>query len=318
MAESSVLPVRLKNWLDTSSMTFSDGVSASEIKNVVEVHKMKIEVDVIMPDGVKPMLVEVKIQRFLRDYKGLIDKQVQEALSRVIVYHRADQSDDEKAYGQAKSVLDKANKYVEDAMDDFRVELRKAVAKAIGGNVKAKDLQTIGRTSFKEMSIIRGAFKYEVNFDATGLTDLSAALKKKKWQHCAVVWKGEVARLTIDPKRKINEATVKELQEEMPEGKGQGAKHATGMIKASSTTKVEFEFLSKLPKKPKEKALRNALKDQTGGIVVVSSLTYPATYSSGADDTDETEEESKEGKKQAAPKKAAPKKKTPTPEPVQT
>ncbi len=84
----------------------------------------------------------------------------------VLDAHHEDEDGDEEKFKAAESAIKKINGLVKKSIGDFRVLLRTAIAKIIGGSVSADDLMTIGSMAFKEFSLVPGAFQGEDSFDS--------------------------------------------------------------------------------------------------------------------------------------------------------
>lgn len=271
MAKSTAFPVKVFGkrpvFADVSKLSSLKG-----IEEVAEVRPIRVDVDVLLPDAAanRPM-VEVVLHKAFQNVvthtNNLINNQLEQSLQIVLDKHREDQDDaNANAYSEATAALDKANKYIKDLMDDFRVELRKAVAKALtadGEKVSAKELMTIGKSSFKEMAIILGAFKTEVSYEA--VQDITKDLKtgKGKWMYCALLKTGTEGVLAVDRKKQVKKAEWSKLKKQLP---GSVAV-IEGVLKPTGNA-IEFRFHDPKPDPVSNVLLRSAVTASAEGFKV--------------------------------------------------
>jgi lambda repressor-like predicted transcriptional regulator len=262
------ITVQPSDWITAESKQTCVGDVDGKKTVLVVGGKLTINFDVILPGAAVGTGAQGEsnvnyardaVQPTLASFKKLVEGKLKEGLEKIVELHGGG---DSKAYTASSSVVDKLNKYIKECLDDLRPNMRKAVAKKLG--VSPKELLTVGTCRYKEMKIQKGVFADEVNFDEPPSVDIRAALKKKGWQYCGVVWKGKRALVGIDQKKQFNDTELMALKEVL------GSKSATkvaGRVNANSQTKVEFEFLEKDKTNVPTaigKVLRLALNLQTG------------------------------------------------------
>ncbi len=308
MGKANVASIYKDNLLDIYSPKLGLGDDAQLLAQFVYVPELKVELDVILPEEADANEAKRAGERFLPKFQEELGKHLAPAARELIRLYEADADGDKKAYKQAEGVLDKLNKNLEKLMEEFRIELRKAIAKALD-NVKGKDLQTMGRSKFKELYFERGAFKNEISYD--GDTDqLEAALKKKGWQHLGVVYLSEDGLLVITGKKKPRDSDFKKLIQTF--GKN-GAKKVSGMLSAAGAKNIKAQFLKsecEFGDAKGRKIILNALKEQLD-IHAAVEVKIVSEYS----DEDEAEETDATPEKKVATTKSgtAPKKKSEKP-----
>jgi len=186
-------------------------------------------------------------------------------------------------------------------MEDFRVDLRKAVAAKIGA--KAKELMTVGRITVKEASIIAGTFQGETviekadNSDANE-TDIKTALKRKSWQNLGVAFGSKEARIAINKTKAFTLRTLKDLAELHPEKERATLKYAQGKLHAGGESDLDIEFLAtaKLPGNANRvgQLIRLGLLSQINKLVTVEVWDKLPDYSGGGKDKKKEKEKGKE------------------------
>jgi hypothetical protein len=233
------------------------------ITEIVNIRPIKVNVDIILPSGIEADdgivdLLQKPIWAVLKRYRSLIDKQAQQALQIVLEKHADDKAGSNKnAYSEASSALDKANKYISELMEDFRVDLRKAAAKELSASVKkvsAKELMTIGSASFKEMKIVKGAFAGEVNYSAA--EDITKILKSStgKWVYCVLLKAGNDGLVAVDKKKPVKKVDWSQMKKEL----SGSIKVFEGILKPTGTT-VTFRFLASQNEALKDHFLKDAV-----------------------------------------------------------
>jgi len=269
------------------------GLSSAEyttIKEITDYRPVKIDVEVLLPapggadqkvKDDKFDMGELQQKRFLvqgkaavrevcAKYETALGKPLTDTLRLVFEKHNQDSAGQSGCFAAAESALSKISKIIETRFEDFRVDLREAIAKRL--ELNAKQLMTVGRVATKEISINTGAFKSEVDVtdDKTKGNDLAGCFKKKKWQYCGAAFDSAEGKVFVDPKKKFKKADLKKLEELFTEDERNGLKYAKGQVQADSETKLTFEFLkkdgNKLPGNDGviRKLLMRGLKNQTG------------------------------------------------------
>mgnify|MGYP003617701324 FL=1 len=274
------------------------GLSADDVQTVketVRVPGIKVELQVIFPAAETEIAVKAQQKQgrigadaVIDRYAKLLRKAAGEALAEVTARYRADQSGDAKAYDAASSALSKFNKYAENLMSDFRVDLREGIAKRLG--IGAKELMTVGRVSVKEWELRAGAFRSEAAIatkddDDAGGEELKAALKFRDWQYVGLASSLELAKIIADRRKEITKAQLEAMESMFPKEQRSTLKFSRGRMRAKSETDVRFEFLkkTKVGKDPKtfEGRLKKGLREQTGKQV---HLTIEPTTKYSADE----------------------------------
>jgi hypothetical protein len=233
-----------------------------DVDGIVDVCPAKVDLDLVLPSGfeldtAKEQALQGVFQDVVKRNKRLIDRQLKQALEIVLAKHQEDQANANKnAYSEAKSALDKANGYIKEVVEDFRVDLRKAAAKELsdkGKTLSAKQFMTIGRSAFKEMTIVRGAFQGEVNFDA--VEDISKVLSQTKgsWIYCAiVVGTGNNALIAVDKTKEITKQEIGKMKDKLSSGKS-----FPGVLRVDGQTTVTLRCFKR---RPTEKDVKLAIK----------------------------------------------------------
>jgi len=277
------------------------------VENVVEWHGVKYELELILPnDEFEPADVKKGVERVVKDYRTTIRRQATPALTAVAQSYRDDQAKKSGAYGSAESALDKLNKYVDNALEKFRVDLRKAVAAEL--KLNAKDLMTVGRLKFKKLKIKPGTFDSEVAMSKDSDDDdkLGAAVKFKKWQYCGAVFCKRTARVGLHKTKKFDEGKLKKLIELLPDDERGGAKKVEGRFIADSESKFRFEFLRKklpLNAEAARKQLKDGIEEQLGKLPSHLSVEAVDEYSMDSKKwKGEDESKEKETSEKKAPK----------------
>ena len=245
------------------------------LREIITFKAVKVDVELIGPacdSELKSKAFEKQAKAGVKDvvtrYSQLIGKAANEHLAVVVEKFRADQGGDKKAYSDAESALSKLAKYIEKIMADFRVDLRENVAKRLG--ISAKEMMTVGSISTKESTINKGVFKSESGVDSrdeADESDLSTALKSKKWQYVGLASSTDTAKIVVNKKKPFKKEELKKSMDKLfDEGDRAGLKYYVGMLKAEGQTNLQFEFLSKSKpgSDPKTfaKRLKKGLKDQ--------------------------------------------------------
>ncbi len=234
---SETISITLKRELmDVTKLKFVDGANAETCEKLVKGPSMKVELDVILPAAADKKAAEAAAEKFLDDYEAMLHKHLSEGLSSICkLYQENQKNENDEAFGTAEGILDKLNKHLERITDEFRVELRKAIAKKI--KVDAKDLMTMGRSKFKEMRLLFGNFNNEVSFQPDG--EVRSALKSKDWQNFAVAHINNTGAIHVSGTKKITPSLIKDLIKKA----GKGAKVFEGMLRAKGLQNIRVELL---------------------------------------------------------------------------
>ena len=260
MAKKDIIKIR-DQWLDLGQLGLPNDV-LSEVDQVVSPSPIHISLEVVLPKGKEAPDFDFKKNAEIKKLRTFIESKCVDAIKLVMEAYQKDKSGDEEGFKDADSAIKKINGLVKKTLEEFRVALRTAVAKSMGGSTKADDLMTVGSVTFKEFSLLPGAFEGEEEFDSP-LLDLSKALKKKKWQYCGVAWNSGECFISIKAKKEFKSSELKELRELLSKGN----QTLSGRFRAYSETNVTFQFPE--GKRPYLFMLREAMRKQTGKAVNV-------------------------------------------------
>ena len=254
MAKNEVIRIR-DQWLDFDKLDISLG----DVEQVVTPSPMQISLQVVLPKGKEAPDFDFAKNAEIKKFRALVESKCVDAFKLIVDSHKRDKDGDEDGFKNAESTIKKLNEFVKKSKSDFRVLLRTTVAKSFGDGTKADELMTIGLVSFKEFSLVPGAFEGEETFDSP-LLDLSKALKRKKWQPCGVAWiSSGPCFVSIRAKKEFKKSELKELKDMLPNG---SKKSAVGRVRAKSEMFLFFEFPE--GDRPRKKILKNGLESQLG------------------------------------------------------
>ena len=136
-------------------------------RKILEVGPFSMDIEVLGVDE-DDLKAGLAAQKVVFDYQSRYKKEF-EALQKKLKSLQAEEQigKNPKAYDEAKSLVKKMSDELEQDVDEIRVDIREAVKK-----VTKKKTRTIGRTSFREMRLARGAFSGDVG-DAKFVTSPS-------------------------------------------------------------------------------------------------------------------------------------------------
>ncbi len=243
-------------WIDLNSLALPPGVSVSEIEKLVLVKPIKVSLEVILPKGSEAPDFDYQKNAELKKFRTTLESKVSEALGKIA-------EEDQPAEG--KKELEKINSYLEKAVKAFRVILRTAIAKEIGGGCKPDDLMTAGAINFQKIEFQFGVG--DAGEEKFPLLDLTKAFKRlKKVQQLGIAWKANKIVVSVRFRKPFKQAELKELRELLPEGSSRGANMAAGEFFALAKGNVELNF-AEGSGMPHELLLRKAFKKQSGQAV---------------------------------------------------
>ncbi len=252
MAKNNTIQIE-DQWLELDTPE----ISKLKVDELVLPSPIRISLEVILPQGKEPPNFNFKKDADVKKFRGLLESRCVDAFKLVVEARKKDQDGDDDGFKEAESALKKLNAFVKKATSDFRVLLRRAVAKAMGDGTKADDLMTIGSMSFKEFEFVPGIFEGEESFDSP-LLDISKAVKRKKWQPCAVAWLATgPCFVSIRAKKEYKASELKELRDLIPGG---SKKSVIGLVRAKSELYLFFKFPE--GDRPRAKILKNGLESQ--------------------------------------------------------
>ncbi len=294
MSKESTIRIR-DQWLAFEDLELPSGFTTFDLEELVTPSPIRISLEVILPKGCPEPKFDFNKNADVKKFRTFLETKCSDAMRLVLDAHHEDEDGDEEKFKAAESAIKKINGLVKKSIGDFRVLLRTAIAKIIGGSVSADDLMTIGSMAFKEFSLVPGAFQGEDSFDSP-LLDLSKGLKRKKWQYIGIAWKSADCVVSIKPKKEFTSSELKELRDLLPSG----AKAIGGRIKAFSETDIIIELTE--GKHPKLLRLKEALHNQTNktvqiGLVFVKKEVDPKQSADGNKKTDEGNKEDKKNSK---------------------
>lgn len=254
MAKNDVIQIR-DQWLDFDKLD----ISLAEVEQVVMPSPIRISLEVVLPKGKEAPDFNFAKNAEIKKFRALVESKCVDAFKLIVESHTRDEDGDGDSFKDAESAIKKLNSFVKKSTSEFRVLLRTAVAKTLGDGTKADELMTVGSTSFKEFSLVPGAFEGEESFDSP-LLDLSKALKRKKWQPCGVAWiSSGPCLVSIRAKKEFKTSELKELKDLLPNG---SKKSVVGRVRAKSELFLFFEFPE--GDRPRKKILKNGLEKQLG------------------------------------------------------
>lgn len=248
-------------WLVLNELKLTEEVR-SQVEKLVIFKPIRISLEVVLPKDVGPISFDHSKNIDVKNFRKNLESKTVEWLTELA-------EDDPE---DADATLKKLNDYLGKAVKAFRIQLRNAIAKEIGGKTKADDLMTMGSVNFKELELLFGVA--EPPTQGSELLDLTKAFKRvKKLQHCGLAWKGHACVLSVKLKKPFREDELKMLTRAiMPEGSGRGASTLSGEFYAFSKNKIELAFPANA-KSPTNGLLRAALKAQAGHGVHISFRT---------------------------------------------
>jgi hypothetical protein len=272
--ESIQYDVNEKNLLDPKATALS-GEQVKVLQSIVELRPVKVELQLLLPAGSGKVKTAAGVIDTLNEYRKLIAKGAGPVFEQILKSYEEDKQGKTGCYEAADHALSGLNKYLEKLMEDFRVDLRKAVAKKL--DISAKELMTIGRVSARESRLKKGVFTSETAVkakkeEATGGSDLQAAFRTSKdWQYLGVAFNGKQGRIAVDKRKKFDKTRLADLKELFPEDERRGLTFAAGRLRAQSELTFYIEFLekakAKLPSSSDtiaEKHIAKGIKKQIG------------------------------------------------------
>ncbi len=243
-------------WIDLNELALPPGLTVAEVEKLFLIKPIKVSLEVILPKGVTVKGFDYAKNLELKKFRTNLESKVAKALGEIA---------EEDQPNEGKKVLDNINSHLEKAVKAFRVILRTAVAKEIGGTCKPDDLMTAGSIIFEKIEFQFGVG--DSSEEKFPLLDLTKAFKRvKKDQQFGVAWKSNEIVVSVRYRKPFKQAELKELRELLPEGYSQGAHVLGGGFFAFAKGKVELRFNEK-DKLPNEILFRRAFKEQTGQAV---------------------------------------------------
>lgn len=332
MADTKPITISVhERLLELSGLGLSSDVLQT-IKAITDYRPVKVDVEVLLPAAPeadakqktklfdadelqqKKFLIQGKaaVREVVARYESALGKQLADALRAVNEKYTQDQAGQSGCFSAAESILSKISKLIETRFEDFRVDLREAIAKRL--ELSAKSLMTVGRVSTKEISIVLGSFKSEIDVsdDRVRGNDLAGCFKKKKWQHVGAAFGSSEGKVFVDPKKKFKKADLKKLEELFDDDDRNGLKFAKGQVQAESETNLHFEFIKKEGKLPGNdgvirKLLMKGLKSQTGKNYSSIDVKIVEKYSAEVGESSKPSDE--DGKPKSTPSPTPTKKK---------
>jgi hypothetical protein len=254
MAKKNSITIEDK-WIDLNTLELKPKTVA-KVKEILVVRPIKVALEVVLPKDSSAKDFDYDKNPDVSKFRDNLEKKVSQALADIVAEDQPE---------EGKSTLDAINSYLEKAVKAFRVVLRTAIAKEIGGECKPDDLMTAGSIHFEKIEYQLGfGDSTETKFD---LKDLTKAFKRlKKDQHLGVAWKANEIVVSVRFRKPFKDAELKELRDLLPEGSSRGANMLGGEFHAFAKGKVELRFdESSTP--PHEILLRKAFKEQSGQAV---------------------------------------------------
>ena len=243
-------------WIDLNELALPPGLTVGEVEKLLLIKPIKVSLEVILPKGVTAKGFDYSKNLELKKFRTNLEAKVAKALGEIA---------EEDQPKEGKKALDSINSHLEKAVKAFRVILRTAVAKEIGGTCKPDDLMTAGSILFEKLEFQFGVG--DSSEEKFPLLDLTKAFKRlKKDQQFGVAWKANKIVVSVRFRKPFKQAELKELRELLPEGSSRGANMLGGEFFAFAKGKVEIRFDEKATT-PHELLLRKAFKKQTGQAV---------------------------------------------------
>ena len=246
-------------WIELNELALPPGLTLAEVEKLFLIKPIKVSLEVILPKGVTLKGFDYAKNAEIKKFRANLEAKVAKDLGEIA---------DEDQPKEGKKVLDSLNSHIEKAVKAFRVILRTAVAKEIGGTCKPDDLMTAGSILFEKIEFQFGVG--DSSEEKFPLLDLTKAFKRvKKDQQFGVAWKSNEIVVSVRYRKPFKQAELKELRELLPEGYSQGAHVLGGEFFAFAKGKVELRFNEK-DAPPNEIILRRAFKEQTGQAVHIT------------------------------------------------
>lgn len=243
-------------WIDLNDLALPPGLTLAEVEKLFLIKPIKVSLEVILPKGATLKSFDYAKNLELKKFRTSLEAKVAKTLGEIA---------DEDEPKEGKKALESLNSYLEKAVKAFRVILRTAVAKEIGGTCKADDLMTAGSILFEKIEFQFGVG--DSSEEKFPLLDLTKAFKRvKKDQQFGVAWKANEMVVSVRFRKPFKQAELKELRELLPEGYSKGAHMLGGEFFAFAKGRVEIRFSEK-DTWPNEILLRGAFKKQTGQSV---------------------------------------------------
>ena len=243
-------------WIDLKELALPPGLTVGEVEKLLEVKPIKVSLEVMLPKGSSAKGFDYHKNVEIKKFRSNLESKVATALAEIA---------EEDQPEEGRKALDLINSYLEKAVKAFRVVLRTAIAKEIGGECKADDLMTAGSIHFEKIEFQFGTG--DASEEKFPLLDLTKAFKRlKKDQQFGVAWKANEIVVSVRFRKPFKQAELKELRDLLPDDSSRGAKILAGEFLAFAKGKVEIRFDEK-DTPPHEILLRKAFKQQLGQAV---------------------------------------------------
>ena len=243
-------------WIDLNQLALPPGLTVGEVERLLVVKPIKVSLEVILPKGAAAKGFDYSKNAEIKKFRTNLEDKVAKALAEIT-------EEDQPEEGQ--KALESINSFLQKAVKAFRVILRTAVAKEIGGTFKPDDLMTAGSIIFDDLEFQLGVG--DSSEEKFPVLDLTKAFKRlKKDQQFGVAWKANQIVVSVRFRKPFKQAELKELRDLLPEGSSRGANMLGGEFYAFAKGKVEIRFDEK-DTPPHEILLRKAFKQQTGQAV---------------------------------------------------
>ncbi|MCP4041637.1 MAG: hypothetical protein GY731_06725 [Gammaproteobacteria bacterium] len=138
-------------------------------------------------------------EKELKRRKDLINKELKVMVKQVKKLQGKDAKGDQKAYQEAKKLIDTENRERDQDMGDIQVSIRKVVAKQLKGKVgfSKKKVESFSISDFKKMVLVRGSFINETATSDPKVEKLAGSIFKELDKSVRVADKVDSLRVTF-------------------------------------------------------------------------------------------------------------------------